>query len=246
MAHRWTPFEAGLAVSVALHLALFALLARGGGGSADPLWAPADTIEIDLTRPFRLTTDPRLARLSSNPGTGAPRVDKPTPGPTVPGGGVAAKGADWTVPGPRTAALEVPSTDGNPHSTSTAPATGTGLVEGPSSGLGGLGTGGEGEVDWVYLTELPRLLNREEMLANIQRFYPDEERRAGREGDVLARIALNREGRVSGLDIERSGGPSFDDAARRVLALARFSPAKAGDRVVAVKIRQTVAFRLRD
>ena len=52
------------------------------------------------------------------------------------------------------------------------------------------GTGGEGEVDWVYLTELPKLLNREEMARNIRRFYPEEERRAGHEGQVVARLHL--------------------------------------------------------
>lgn len=243
----WTPFQKGLAASLALHGGVFLLLNhRAGDGGGAPLWATADAIEVDLTRPFRLTADPRLARLSANPGTGAPIVDKPTPGPSLPGGGVAAKGVEWTAPGPKTTALTTPEIEGNLLSTSTGPSTGTGLVEGPSQGLGGLGTGGEGEVDWVYLTELPKLLNREEMARNIRRFYPEEERRAGHEGQVVARIHLNREGRVSSLDVERSAGTAFDAAAQKVLALAQFSPAKAGDRAVAVKIRQAVAFRLED
>jgi TonB family protein len=93
---------------------------------------------------------------------------------------------------------------------------------------------------------MPRLLNREEMLRNIHRFYPEEERRAGREGQVVARLRLTREGAVSGVDIESSAGASFDEAARKVLSLARFSPARAGDRAVAIKIRQSVDFRLAD
>ena len=147
---------------------------------------------------------------------------KPTPGPFQEGGGVAPKGREWTLPAPGTKGAETP-LEGNPLSKSTSTAEGTGTVEGESRGLGGLGTGGEGEVDWVYLTELPKLLNREEMARNIRRFYPEEERRAGHEGQVVARLHLNREGRVSSLDVERSAGTAFDAAAQKVLALAQFS-----------------------
>ncbi len=242
---KMSAFEAGLLISLAFHLGVFWVLSRHGGGDFNPFWAAPETIEIDLTRPFRLTADPRLARQSPNPGTGAPLVAVPKPGETKPGGGLAAKGTEWTLPGAKTTRIDLPLVDGSAVSKSTV-STGAGGAEGESGGLGGLGTGGEGEVDWVYLTEMPRLLNREEIAKNIRRFYPEAERRAGREGLVVARLHLTREGRVSGLEIERSAGDAFDAAARNVLSLARFSPARAGDRVVAVKIRQTVDFRLRD
>jgi TonB family protein len=183
---------------------------------------------------------------SNNPGTGAPRVDKPTPGPTKAGGGIATRGVDWTLPTANTKVLVAPTDFANPLSKSTAPSTGTGEVEGESSGPGGLGTGGEGEVDWVYLTERPRLLNRAELIKNLRRFYPEQERLAGREGHVVAFVHLNRNGDVSNVDIGASAGALFDAAAKKVLSLARFSPARAGDHVVAVKFSQPIDFVLEE
>ncbi|MBL8022951.1 MAG: energy transducer TonB [Elusimicrobia bacterium] len=241
------PFRLGIEISLLVHGVLFwALVHRTGGMDFNLSWAKPDLIEVDLTRPYRLTSDPRKAFKSPNPGTGAPRVEKPTPGPFKAGGGVAMKGTDWTLPTPATKILEQPTDFGNPLSKSTAPSTGTGTVEGESQGLGGLGTGGEGEVDWVYLTEHPRLLNRAELVKNIRRFYPEAEWRAGREGRVVAHIHLNKNGGVSGVDIGTSAGVLFDEAAKKVLSLAAFSPARAGDRAVAVKISLPIDFQLEE
>ncbi|MBK8871998.1 MAG: TonB family protein [Elusimicrobia bacterium] len=240
------PFRLGLELSILIHSALFLTLSHAPQGVLDfsPQWARRDPLEVDLTRPFRLTSDPRKAFRSSNPGTGAPRVDKPTPEPFKAGGGVAAKGVDWTLPTPGTKIFETPTDIGNPLAKSTAPSTGTGTAEGESRGLGGLGTGGDGEVDWIYLTEIPRLLNRDELVNNVLRFYPKAERLAGREGRVVAQVHLNRDGAVSGVDIESSAGLLFDEAAKNVLSLARFSPARAGDRPVAVKFSYPIDFHL--
>ena len=203
-------------------------------------------MEVDLTRPHRLTSDPRKAFKSAHPGTGAPRVDKPTPEPFKAGGGIAAKGSDLTLPTPLTKILETPTDLGNPLSTSTAPTTGTGTVEGESRGLGGLGTGGEGEVDWVYLTERPRLLNKDEVQKYMLHFYPYAERQAQREGRVVVNVHINKAGDVSGVDVTTSAGVHFDEAAKKVLSLARFSPARAGERPVAVKMPQTLDFKLEE
>ena len=239
------PFRLGVEISVLIHSVLFfALTHRPDGLDFTPTWARPDALEVDLTRPFRLTSDPKKAFRSPNPGTGAPRVENPTPEPFKLGGGVAAKGTDWTLPTPATKILETPTEIGNPLSKSTAPATGTGTMEGESHGLGGLGTGGEGEVDWVYLTEQPRLLNREELVRDIQRFYPEAERRAGREGRVVSHIHLNKNGQVSGVDIATSAGTLFDEAAKKILSLARFSPARAGEKTVAVKLSFPIEFAL--
>ena len=210
---RLTPFQWGLSVSVLVHGILFLSLGRWGMSAFDPVWATPDRIDVDLTRPYRLTSDPTQTFRSPHPGTGRPMVVKPTPGPFQEGGGVAPKGRDWTLPAPGTKGAETP-LEGNPLSKSTSTAEGTGTVEGESRGLGGLGTGGEGEVDWVFLTERPRL--------------------------------LNRDGRVAGADVARSAGALFDEAAQRVLASARFSPARRGDRAVSVKFVQTIDFRLED
>jgi len=44
--------------------------------------------------------------------------------------------------------------------------------------VGGRGHGG------TPLLAFPKLLNRDEVLANLRRFYPESERRAGHEADV--------------------------------------------------------------
>ncbi len=245
VSRRTPPFRLGMEISLLIHGVLFlGLVHRPGGLDFTPSWAKPDAMEVDLTRPFRLTSDPKKAFRSANPGTGAPRVEKPTPEPFKAGGGIAAKGTDWTLPTPLTKILETPTEIGNPLSKSTAPTTGTGTVEGESQGLGGLGTGGEGEVDWVYLTELPRLLNRDELVRNTLRFYPKAEWNAGREGRVVAHVHLNRNGEVSGVDIGTSAGILFDEAAKKVLSLARFSPARMGERAVAIKLSFPVEFTL--
>lgn len=241
------PFRLGLEISLLIHGALFLMLVhRPGGLDFSPTWATPDAMEVDLTRPFRLTSDPKKAFRSTNPGTGAPRVEKPTPGPSKAGGGIAARGTDWTAPTSLTKIFETPTEIGNPLSQSTAPSTGTGTVEGPSRGPGGLGTGGEGEVDWIYLTEIPRLLNKEEVLKNMMRFYPFAERQAEREGRVVVDVHINKNGDVSGVDIKKSAGVLFDEAAKKVLSLARFSPARAGEKTVAVKMPQTMDFKLEE
>lgn len=242
---RPTPLQWGLSVSVLIHGALFLSFGPRGLTAFDPAWETPDRIDVDLTRPFRLTSDPTQTFKSPNPGTGRPMVVKPTPGPFQEGGGVAPKGREWTLPAPGMKGVETP-LEGNPLSKSTATAEGTGAVEGESRGLGGLGTGGEGEVDWVFLTERPRLLNRDELVTNIRRFYPEAERRAGREGTVTVHVHLNRDGRVAGADVVRSAGALFDEAARKVVASARFSPARRGDRAVSVRFAQSIDFRLED
>ncbi|MBI4396733.1 MAG: energy transducer TonB [Elusimicrobia bacterium] len=220
------PFETGVLLSLLLHVALwqgFALKRYFEKGSPD------SSIEIDLTRPFRLTHDPSLARRAKVSGTGAPLVTSPkpvtAPAPAVP----QTPPKDWVLPGPDTTELEKPS-DGD---------------EASPTGLGGLGDGtGTGEVDWVYLTTLPRMLNRDDLVKNLRRFYPESERLAGREGLVVIDVHIDSEGIVRTVDIIQTAGNLFDEAARKVIHEARFSPAKAGDKSVAVKIRQTIAFQL--
>jgi TonB family protein len=233
--------EMGIAVSLLLHGALWFSFTwshrlRVIEGIVDPL-------EIDLSRPFRITSDPRLAHRAEKPGAGAAVVQIPTPfaGKGVVGGSETptpeAKGPakEWVLPTPQTKVVEPPSSGeqaGRPD----------GKGEGP--GLGGLGGVGDGEVDWVYLTDLPRLLNRERLLRDVRRFYPEAERRAGREGRVALDVHINAQGRVTSVRVVDTAGDLFDEAARKVLSQARFSPAKVGTKAVPVKIRQAIDFRL--
>jgi TonB family protein len=214
------PFETALLLSLLVHVGLWqAFTLKNLWRSKEP-----SSIEIDLTRPFRLTQDPRLARRAEHPGTGAPVVAKPSPAPLAAPPAEVPK--DWVLPGPKTQVLEKPS-------------------DGEAGGLGGRGDGtGWGEVDWVYLTEIPRLMNREEMARILRRYYPERERQAGNEGDVGLIVHITAEGTVRAVEVSDSAGPDFDEAARKVMAMARFSPAKAGKEKVAVKVRLPISFRL--
>ena len=106
---------------------------------------------------------------------------------------------------------------------------------------GGTGHGG------TPLLALPRLLNRDEVLRNLRRFYPETERRAGLEADVVVTIHIDQGGAVGSVDVVNSGGKSFDEAAQKVGQLMRFSPAVGlNGKPVPVRLPQPIQFRLTD
>ncbi|MDD5302301.1 MAG: TonB family protein, partial [Elusimicrobia bacterium] len=153
---------------------------------------------------------------------------------------------DWTLPGPSTKVVETPAPvaptpGGAVGGTGTAAKTG-GSGEGSDEGVpGGTGHGG------TPLKELPRLLNRDEVLAGMRRLYPESERVAGREGAVVIMIHLGTDGLVSSSDIARPASPAFDEAAKKVGALMRFSPAIGlNGQPVPVRMPQEVRFKLTD
>ncbi len=90
----------------------------------------------------------------------------------------------------------------------------------------------------------PRLLNGRELAAMLRRFYPEREREAGVEGKVMLELHLSPEGRVLRAEAVGSGGADFDDAARRIALLLRFSPTVVGGRQVAVRLRQAIRFQI--
>jgi TonB family protein len=99
-------------------------------------------------------------------------------------------------------------------------------------------------VDWVSLTDRPVLLNREELTAAIRRNYPPMENAAGREADVGVDVYLDDRGRVTKVNVIESAGRAFDEAARKAMAVARFSPAKLGAKSVPITFHTSVGFRL--
>ena len=94
------------------------------------------------------------------------------------------------------------------------------------------------------MTALPVLLNLRELARLLERYYPESERREGHEGLVLLDLSLDDEGHVVGVEVVSSSDKAFEPAARQVAARLRYSPARAGDRRVSVKLRQPVQFRL--
>ncbi|MEK7381775.1 MAG: TonB family protein [Elusimicrobiota bacterium] len=217
------PFRRSLSWSAAIHavlLGLAVILPRLRFDSDPPF-------EVEITSPFLGDGPARL---------GAPKPVEKAPEPPK----------DWVLPGPSTKILETPAP---PAATPGGALGGTGTaakVGGSGEGLdegvpGGAGHGG------TPLLAMPQLLNRDEVLRNLRRFYPETERRAGREADVIVTIHIAADGVVGGVDVVNSGGKSFDGAAQKVGRLMRFSPAIGlNGKPVPVRLPQPIQFRLTD
>ena len=118
-----------------------------------------------------------------------------------------------------------------------APSSATG------SGTGEYGVGtGDGRAN--VLSRIPQLLNLSDLRAILQRYYPEQARTQGREGTVVLDIHIDTDGHVASVDIVRSGGSDFDEAAKKAAKLLRFAPAFLGSQRVAVKMRQAIQFKL--
>lgn len=257
------PYSRSLAYSFAVHaglLALAFLLPRVLSGLLAAT-KPPPPLEIEITDPY-LGDGPRKLGASKAfvPGKPAavnktaltPPVPVPTPPKPVEKPPEPAK--DWFLPNKDTKVdkPETPSAVTSPEGTgiTTTPGGAVG-GEGHAAKVGGHGEGAdEGTPDGhghggTPLRAFPRLLNADEVLANLRRFYPESERAANREGDVTALIHIDVDGNVSSVDIRRTAGPAFDEAAKKVGRLMRFSPAIGLDgRPVPVALPQPIQFRL--
>lgn len=238
------PPEKSLGWSVAAHAAFFAAL----WVLPRLTWSPAPPFEIEITDPY-LGDGPAKLGAPKAFVPGVPEKVNRTPDvpvPPKPPEKAPEPPKDWTLPGPSTKVIETPAPPtptpgGAVGGTGTAAKTG-GSGEGSDDGVpGGTGHGG------TPLLALPRLLNRDEVLASLKRFYPESERQAGREGTVIVVIHLGADGAVSSSDIGRGASPAFDEAAKKVAALMRFSPAIGlNNKPVAVRMPQEMRFRLTD
>lgn len=201
-------------VALLLSLALHA-------GAALWLGAPAEVsaVEIDLTRP--ISAGPGQDRAPAAPASGA----------AVP---LAAEASSEPEP------LSAEGDEQLPSGTSIP----TGMGADAQAGLDQLPGGAPGGGSWSVPVRPPVLLQPDKIRAELRRLYPAQERGAGREGEVLADLRVDAEGRVLSFEIVRSAGAAFDEAAGKALGAMRFSPALAGTRPVAVKVRQRISFRL--
>lgn len=235
-----------LAASVVLHFAFFAFPGLHWNS------APADdTVEIDFTYPFeghgppKLGAPKKLIPTAKLPPAPAPEPIKPEPPkPATP-----EPPKNWVLPGPQTTTVVPPKPEAPPPTQGGAP-EGTGTSPLP----GGRGEGFDygvpnGTMRPGYPAGMvkPRLLNRDEVLANLRRYYPERERLAGHEGLVVVDLHLGVDGEVGDVDVIQSASPLFDAAAIKVAHLMRFSPARTPDgQAVAAKMRERMQFKLTD
>lgn len=98
---------------------------------------------------------------------------------------------------------------------------------------------------FIPYTAAPKLLNREETLELLERLYPPTLRNAGVGGTVVLWIYVDRDGTVGETRIGTSSGNMLlDQAAQRVAASMRFSPALNRDQVTAVWLSQPILFEV--
>jgi TonB family protein len=253
------PPARSIGASVAIHAVLLSLALLLPGLLHLMTETPPPPMEIEITSPFLGDGPAKLgAPKAFIPGKVAPvnaTADKAlvpvTPPPVVK---PAEPPKDWVLPGPSTKVLETPKV------AATGSENGTGTQNTPGGAPGGEGTAaktggsGEGSDEGVVgghghggtpLLAFPKLLNRDEVLANLRRFYPEAERVAGREADVSVMIHIGVDGSVPTVDVTVSANPDFDSAAQKVGKLMRFSPAIGLDnKPVPVRLPQPIQFRL--
>lgn len=141
--------------------------------------------------------------------------------------------AEWKLPGAAAPAAQ-------PAAAAPDPGDADAPSEGPEQAGGAGGTGGSGR----GTVRPPVLLNHGELHRLLQRLYPDSERELGREGMVVLTLSVGADGRVTGAEISRSAGAAFDAAALRLAEKLRYAPAEDAGRPVAVRMRQSVLFKL--
>lgn len=225
-------------VSAALHIGLVVL----GNLRAAPLALPRPETVIDLTLPLRRIASPPPGKLG-RPAPVTTTVVKP-PDPVV------APALPSPVPDPVPAAdprparpdpVPVPAVlEAVPGKGSPAAGTPFGSPAGDPTASGGGGTGPGGRSGTPDV--LPRLLNREEVFKDLERFYPEKERDAGKAGRVVVKIRLDAAGTVGSVEVIKSGGAAFDKAAMKVAERMRFSPALLAGQAVPVAFPQIVEF----
>jgi TonB family protein len=186
--------------------------------------APRPAVELDLTM------SGHLGRIGG--GLAAPRPAASPPAP---------KPADWVKaadnkPAPPPDLTKAAAAPAAPEPEPT-PAPGPAGDQTP-------GEFGEGEGDMTQLTRLPQLKNLGDLRSILRRFYPEAERLGGKTGTVVLDLHVDQDGHVTSVDVVRSATPAFDDAAKHVGLLLRFTPAYLGTQKVPVKLRQAIQFNL--
>ncbi len=100
--------------------------------------------------------------------------------------------------------------------------------------------------DFTPYTVAPDITNRAEVVAELERAYPEELREEGIGGTANIWFFINDEGVVEDLRVQRSSGhPDLDGAALQVARAIRFTPALNRDEPVPVWVAFPITFAVR-
>jgi protein TonB len=128
-----------------------------------------------------------------------------------------------------------------------------GFAAGPDSGNMGNGSGsaiaglGRGSSAPGLPVSIPALgTNREaKPLQTARASYPPMALRMGLESDVMLKIEVDADGKVTKAEIIKSGGAGFDEEALKAVKQSRFEPAQRDGQYVAAEFSYIYRFRLR-
>lgn len=83
-------------------------------------------------------------------------------------------------------------------------------------------------------------------IVNIQTLveYPDVAKRAGLEGKVIVSALIDKDGKVIKVEIDKSDYPVFEEAARKAMFKARFTPARQNGEPVKLWYTLPIVFKL--
>ena len=91
----------------------------------------------------------------------------------------------------------------------------------------------------------PLRTNREaKPLQTVRAAYPPMALRMGMEGDVTLRIEVDADGKVTKVEITKSGGGGFDEEALKAVKQSRFEPAQKDGKNVPAEFTYIYRFRL--
>ncbi len=119
---------------------------------------------------------------------------------------------EWVKPAPnqKVAPAPIPTQPVTPVPEEPPPAP-TNTTTGNGTGEYGIGTG-DGSAN--VLSRIPQLLNLFDLRAILKRYYPEQALEDHREGTVVLDMHIDTDGHVTAVDIVRSAGADFDEAAK--------------------------------
>jgi protein TonB len=125
-----------------------------------------------------------------------------------------------------------------------------GVVPGAGTSGGGGGTAASGlgrgsGIPGLPAATVPLRTNREATpIQTVRASYPPMALRMGLESDVLLKIEVDAQGKVTKAEILKSGGAGFDEEALKAVKQARFEPAQKDGKSIAAEFTYVYRFRL--